>query len=69
MWVMSPSGIGILFRLDTMCDVHLVDSKTGETTSCISVPLLNLRQALRNEIPWCRRIGLTTERANYMGYR
>lgn len=65
---MSPYGIGILFKLDTMCDVHLVDVKTGETTSCISVPLNGLRQAKLEEIPACRRVGLTPERAQYLGY-
>lgn len=68
MWVMSPYGIGILFKLGQMCDVHLVDVKTGETLSCISVTLENLRQAKLEEIPPCRRNGITQERANYLGY-
>jgi hypothetical protein len=69
MWVMSPYGIGVLFRLDTMCDVHLVDMKTGETTSCINVPLQALRQAKLAEIPSCRTKGLTSDRAAYLGYQ
>lgn len=68
MWVMSPYGVGILFKLGPMNDVHLVDVKTGETTSCISVTLENLRQAKLEEIPECRRNGITLERANYLGY-
>lgn len=68
MWVMSPQGIGILFKLDHISEVHLVDNVTGETVSKAHFPLNALRQAKLNEIPKIRKMGLTKEKAAYLGY-
>ena len=69
MWVVaSGNRIGILFELGETCGVHLVERSTGATIDEISVPLTSLRQAKFGEIPECRRIGLTKEKAEVLGY-
>ena len=66
MWVMSPKGIGVLFKLDNPCVVHLVD-KEGLTTSEIQLPVEQLRQAMWDEIPEKRR-GISREKGKRLGY-
>lgn len=68
MWVMTPYGIGILFKIGNPNTVHLVDPKTGETLKEISVVHNSLRQAKLAEIPASRKVGLTPERATRLGY-
>lgn len=68
MWVMTEYGIGILFSNNNMATIHLVSPKTGETLSIINAPYGAFRQAKFDEIPECRKVGLTKERAELMGY-
>lgn len=67
MWVVYKSRIGILFKLDEICEVHLVNVKTGETIEQVMVPLSGLRQAKWAEIPECRR-NITHEKGAALGY-
>lgn len=67
MWVVYKSRIGILFKLDDICEVHLVDGQTGETVEQITSPLSGLRQAKWVEIPECRR-NITREKGAELGY-
>lgn len=66
MWVMSPLGVGILFKLDAQCEVHLVN-EDGTTKDVQLLPLAQLRQATFDEIP-ASRMKVTREKANYLGY-
>jgi hypothetical protein len=66
MWVMSPKGVGILFKMGQPCEVHIVDDQ-GLTVSTVLLPLEQLRQATFNEIPHPRR-GVSEERAKLLGY-
>jgi hypothetical protein len=66
MWVVTPDGVGIIFRLDIESLVHLVDYN-GNTVSEKYYPTLALRQAKYLEIPAARR-GFTKEAAYIMGY-
>jgi hypothetical protein len=68
MWVMTKYGVGILFDNSFMATIHLVDTKTGETIQVINAPFDSFRQAKLEEIPPCRRNGITKERADYLGY-
>jgi hypothetical protein len=67
MWVMTPDGIGIVFKLGTDVEVHIVD-KDGYTMQSKLYPILALRQALFNEIPKARR-HFTKEQASKLGYK
>jgi len=68
MWVVTQNGkIGILYRLDEQCCVHIVSRDKGETIEELTLPLTELRQATWNEIPECRR-GITKEQAEALGY-
>lgn len=66
MWVMTPDGIGIIFKLGMESEVHLTDEK-GLTTSSKVYPIATLRQAKFTEIPAFRR-KLTKEVASDLGY-
>ena len=67
MWVMTPDGVGIVFKLGTEVDVHLTDANGDMITSKV-YPILALRQALFKEIPQKRR-GITKEVASTLGYK
>jgi hypothetical protein len=67
MWVMTPHGVGILFKIDTPCEIHLVSPATGETTSVVTADLANIRQARFDEIPGARQ-GIDRARAKELGY-
>lgn len=66
MWVMTPEGIGIIFKLAEPCTVHLVDSETGLTLREVWINSEDMRQAKYLEIPECRRCD--EERAKFLGY-
>ena len=67
MWVMSPKGVGILYKVDgDSSEVHLVNSQ-GETTEVSVCPLYKLRQATWQEIPAMRR-SVDREVGRYLGY-
>jgi len=66
MWVMSPDGIGIIFKLGVESEVHLTDEK-GLTVASKIYPTVSLRQAKFNEIPIFRR-KITKEVAANLGY-
>lgn len=66
MWVMTPDGVGVLFKLGTESDVHLTD-KDGITVDSKSYPILALRQAKFLEIPTPRR-GFSKQTAANLGY-
>lgn len=67
MWVMSPTGVGVLFKYSFPNSlVHLVDAK-GETIKEIEVATLELKQAKWEEIPETRR-GISQEAAAKLGY-
>ena len=68
MWVMTSKGIGIIFLLGYQTEVHLVDPKTGETYNKLLVPLQSFRLATFKEIPPSRKIGLSPEKAAFLGY-
>lgn len=67
MWVMSPKGVGIIFKLGDQCEVHLVNSD-GTTKESVLLPVLQLRQATWDEIPAARQM-VTRERGLYLGYK
>ena len=66
MWVMTPQGIGVLFKCDEPSLVHLVNDN-GTTKESLAVHLNQLRQAKWLEIPECRRL-VSEERAYSLGY-
>ena len=66
MWVMSPQGIGIIFKLGPQCEVHLVDPN-GLTIGVSLLPVDQLRQAKWDEIPESRR-SVDRERGYQLGY-
>ena len=66
MWVMSPDGIGIIFKLGVESEVHLTDEK-GLTIESKVYPIAVLRQAKFTEIPVFRR-KVTKEVAANLGY-
>lgn len=66
MWVMTPDGIGIIFKLGVDSEVHLTDEK-GLTVESKMYPIAILRQAKFNEIPIFRR-KITKEVAANLGY-
>lgn len=66
MWVMTPDGIGIIFKLDVNAEVHLTDEK-GLTVESKVYPIAILRQAKFTEIPVFRR-KITKEVAANLGY-
>ena len=67
MWVICNNRIGILTKLDSLCEVHLTDSITGENVAVETVPLTSLRQARWLEIPEKRRM-ISAEKALELGY-
>lgn len=67
MWVMAPDGIGILFKIANVCEVHLVDEEDGSTLVSAYYSIKELRQARYEEIPECRR-GESKEWFNKKGY-
>lgn len=68
MWVMHGNDIGIIVSLDSICEVHYVNDTSGETVRADNVPLGALRRAKFSEIPECRKIGITPEKAEELGY-
>lgn len=66
MWVVTPDGLGIIFKLGTETQVHLVDTN-GHTVADKVYPITALRQAKFVEIPKCR-LKCTKEEAHSMGY-
>lgn len=66
MWVMTPDGIGIIFKLGMESEVHLTDDK-GLTIESKVYPIGVLRQAKFTEIPVFRR-KVTKEVAANLGY-
>jgi hypothetical protein len=66
MWVMTSSGVGILFAMGEPCTVHIVDKITGETVKEIYASSDTIRQAKYLEIPECRRGD--KEKAAKLGY-
>jgi hypothetical protein len=67
MWVMTPRGVGILFRIGSPCEVHLVSEANGHTIDIISADLSTIRQARYDEIPGSRQ-GIDRDRAKSLGY-
>ena len=67
MWVMTPDGIGIVFKVGVETEVHLVDT-AGVTITARTYPVNLLRQAKFTEIPSPRRRALSKEKAASMGY-
>jgi hypothetical protein len=67
MWVMTPQGVGILFKIGQPCDIHLVNETTGETIKNINFLISDLRQARFHEIPASRQ-GISKEKATALGY-
>jgi hypothetical protein len=55
MWVMTPEGPGIIFRLQEPVLVHLVNISNGETRAEVLYASEHIRQAKYMEIPECRR--------------
>lgn len=68
MWVMTSKGVGIIFQMGNDLLIHLVDPKTGETVNATIEHRQAVRQARYDEIPACRKVGLTKERAEFLGY-
>lgn len=66
MWVMTPDGVGIIFKLGVECEVHLTDA-SGVTFLIKLYPIAILRQARLMEIPAARR-KITKEIATKLGY-
>lgn len=66
MWVMTPDGIGIIFKLDVESEVHLTDSN-GLTVDKRIYPTTALRQAKLKEIPK-ERMKCSKAQANALGY-
>ena len=68
MWVSTlQNEVGVLYKVDDMCVVHLVDSNTGTTRAEVVCPIAGLRQCTWHEIPECRR-GITKAQAEAIGY-
>ena len=65
MWVMSPDGIGIIFKLEEPVTVHLINSE-GITVESKQYQSTRLRIAKFEEIPACRRCSY--DRAVQLGY-
>lgn len=66
MWVMTPQGIGVIFKLGPQCEIHLV-AQDGSTSGVSLLPVDQLRQAKWDEIPESRR-GVSRERGLQLGY-
>ena len=66
MWVMTPNGVGIIFKLGEPCTVHLVNEMDGTTKASIEISTELLRQAKFAEIPECRKC--SEEKAQRLGY-
>jgi hypothetical protein len=66
MWIISPKGVGILFKMAIPCEVHLIDDY-GVTKESALFPIEQLRQAKYSEIPPPRR-GVSEKRAIELGY-
>jgi len=66
MWVMTPDGIGIVFKLGADSEVHLIDS-SGLTIASKIYETVSLRQAKYGEIPVVRR-KMSKEQAAKLGY-
>lgn len=68
MWVVTSKGVGIIFQMGNDLLIHLVDPTTGETVNATIEHRQAVRQAKYDEIPTCRKVGLTKEKAAYLGY-
>lgn len=66
MWVMTPDGVGIIFKLDVESEIHMVD-KQGFTYAVRVFPTQALRQAKYKEIP-AGRMKCSKEQATALGY-
>lgn len=66
MWVITPAGLGIIFRLGEPSEVHIVD-EGGLTTDVRQFSTEVLRQAYYSEIPENRRGSV--EKATRLGYK
>lgn len=66
MWVMTPLGVGVLFKLGEPNLVHLVD-ENGETQASEYFSSTQLRQAKWEEIPSVRR-KVDREKGYQLGY-
>lgn len=68
MWVTyADKYTGVLFKLDAVCEVHMVDPTTGLTTDVQRIPIGSLRQAKWKEIPEVRR-KISKEKGLELGY-
>ena len=67
MWVVFNTKPYILHKLGTPCEIHGVDSITGETVEIQLALLEQLRQATYDEIPAVRR-NISREQAKELGY-
>lgn len=67
MWVMTDEGIGIIYALSEVCEIHLVDKDDGTTRMSVYKNINDLRQAKYLEIPEIRR-GSSKEWFNKKGY-
>lgn len=66
MWVVTPDGPGIIFKLGVESEVHLTDG-SGHTIGVKIYPTTSLRQAKFTEIPAARR-KCSKEQAHVLGY-
>lgn len=66
MWVMTPDGIGIIFKLGIESEVHLTNEK-GITVATAIYPTQALRQAKLKEIP-AARMKCSPAQAALLGY-
>lgn len=67
MWVVTSKGLGIIFEIGNDLLIHLINDK-GETVNATIENRQSVRQARFDEIPISRKVGLTKERAEYLGY-
>lgn len=67
MWVMYQDKVAILFKIDSLCEIHYTDKIKGENVGQAFVPIDSLRQARWLEIPEQRRM-ITQEQGRELGY-
>jgi len=67
MWVVFNTKPHILHKLGEPCEIHGVDSTTGETIEISLASFDQLRQATYDEIPAIRR-NISKEAAKELGY-
>jgi len=68
MWVMTSKGLGIIFQMGNDLLIHLVDPRTGETYNATIEHRQAVRQAKYSEIPTIRKLHLSKEKAELLGY-